>query len=130
MVAHAGGARRLVVEHCEGGATRSADEAALRERFGHAALVRGRRPARGRPDLAERFEATVERAGPADARPDAALVEEVARVTGLTKKDTETIVDTVFGSIVQELINRETAPAGPAASSSPASMSDAGTPLS
>ena len=60
----------------------------------------------------------MERAGPADARPDAALVEEVARVTGLTKKDTETIVDTVFGSIVQELINRETAPAGPAASSS------------
>ena len=46
LVAHAGGARRLVVEHCEGGATRSADEAALRERFGHAALVRGRRPAR------------------------------------------------------------------------------------
>ena len=46
LVAPAGGARRLVVEHCEGGATRSADEAALRERFGHAALVRGRRPAR------------------------------------------------------------------------------------
>ena len=98
------------------------------------------------------------------------------------KKDTETIVDTVFGSIVhalhrgekvelrgfgsfrlrrraphrgrnprtgdrvdvpskrvayfkpgkelKELINREPAPAGPAASSSPASMSDAGTPLS
>ena len=137
---------------------------------------------RGRPDLAERFEATVERAGPADARPDAALVEEEARVTGLTKKDTETIVDTVFGNFVhalhrgekvelrgfgsfrlrrrelhrgrnprtgdrvdvpskrvayfkpgkelKELIDREPAPAGPAASSSPASMSDAGTPLS
>ena len=28
---------------------------------------------------------------------------EVARVTGLTKKDTETIIDTVFGSIVHAL---------------------------
>ena len=46
MVAPAGGARRLVVEHCEGGTTRWADEEALRERSGPAALVRGRRPAR------------------------------------------------------------------------------------
>ena len=34
------------------------------------------------------------------------------------------------GKELKELINREPAPAGPAASSSPASMSDAGTPLS
>ena len=33
----------------------------------------------------------------------AALVEEVAHVTGLTKKHAETIVDTVFGSIVEAL---------------------------
>ena len=32
---------------------------------------------------------------------------EVARVTGLTKKDTETIVDTVFGSIVHALHREE-----------------------
>ena len=28
---------------------------------------------------------------------------EVARVTGLTKKDTETIIDTVFGGVVHAL---------------------------
>ena len=110
----------------------------------------------------------------------AALAEEVAHVADLTKKHAETIVDTVFGSIVEALhrgekvelrgfgsfrlrrreprrgrnprtgdrvdvpskrvayfkpgkelkalINQESAPAGPAADSSPASMSDAGTP--
>ena len=110
----------------------------------------------------------------------AALVEEVAHVADLTKKHADTIVDTVFGSIVEalhrgekvelrgfgsfrlrrreprrgrnprtgdrvdvpskrvayfkpgkelkELINREPVPAGPAASSSHASVPDAGTP--
>ncbi len=75
LVAHAGGARRLVVEHREGGGTRSADEAALRERFGYAPLVRGRRPA-GRPTRpAGALRGHGETAGPADARPDATLVE-------------------------------------------------------
>ena len=110
----------------------------------------------------------------------AALIKEVAHAADLTKKHAETIVDTVFGSIVEalhrgekvelrgfgsfrlrrreprrgrnprtgdrvdvpskrvayfkpgkelkELINREPAPAGPAASSSPASISVAGPP--
>ena len=102
MVAHAGGARRLVVEHREGGGPRSADEAALRERFGYAPLVRGRRPA-GRPDLPERFEATVKRQDRLMLVPTRRSWKEVARVTGLTKKDTETIIDTVFGGVVHAL---------------------------